>query len=464
MEKRKNGQTLVYILVFGSGFLLIIFGLSNLFLSQYRQANQQAALEKALDIAESGVNYFQWCLNNKKENECQGEKDYYDSQGRRVGKFEISDVKTESCGQTIRHEIISVGYTNQFPLLKRKIKAVFGRPSVAYYSYLLNSDVWVGPDHEIKGPYHSNGGIRMDGENSSIVSSAKKEWSCDSNFGCSPCPSKCTYKNLACYCPGVFTTANGNESLFQFPILSFSFEKITIDLNQLKQLAQSKGIYLGPSLSKKGYHLVFLDDGRLEVREIQSLTGVRGFYYDEEWHYDYFIINKEKKINTFNIPSSCSVIFVEDNVWPEGKISGSITLAVANLIVPNAKTSAILRGNIVYKNRDTDSFTLIARDNILISPDSPDYMELAGIYIAQRGRFGRNLYQEGLYQYREKLEIKGSIVSNGRVGTKWIYDDGSWASGYNKRETIYEPRLLYCSPSFTPALEADFHLIGWQEE
>ena len=472
MEKRKNGQTLVYILVFGSGFLLIIFGLSNLFLSQYRQANQQAALEKALDIAESGVNYFQWCLNNKKENECQGEKDYYDSQGRKVGKFEISDTKTEGCGQTIRHEIISVGYTNQFPLLKRKIKAVFARPSVAYYSYLLNSNVWVGSDHEIKGPFHSNGGIRMDGENSSIVSSARQEWICGSlfegtwasSFGCNPCPSKCTNKNGDCYCPGVFTTANGNEALFQFPVLSFPFEKIAIDLNQLKQLAQSKGIYLGPSSSQKGYHLVFLDDGRLEIREIQTLRAVMGFYYGEGSRANYFIIDGERTIKTLNIPTSCSVIFVEDNVWPEGKISGSITLAAANLTDPNATTSAILRGNIEYKNKDTDSFTLIARNNILISPDSPDYMELAGIYIAQRGRFGRNHYPESLYQYREKLEIKGSIVSNGRVGTKWIYDDGSWASGYNKRETIYEPRLLYCSPSFTPALEADFHLIGWQEE
>jgi len=461
MKKRKNGQTLVYILVFGSGFLMIIFSFSALFLSQYRQANQQLSLERAFNIAESGVNYFQWCLNNKKEDECLGQKDYYDSFGKKIGKFEITDIKTESCGQTIRHEIISIGYTNQFPHLKRKIKAVFARPSVAYYSYLLNSDVWVGPDHEIKGPYHSNGGIRMDGENSSIVSSAKAEWSCDSNFGCSPCPSKCQVRAGACICPGVFTTANGRESLFQFPNISFPFEKITIDLNQLKQLAQTKGIYLPPSATQKGYHLIFLDDGRLEVREIEALTAVYGYYYDEKWHYDYFVISKERKINTFNIPSTCSVVFVEDNIWPEGKISGSITLAAANLTNPTATTSAILQGNIQYKNKELDSFTLIVRDNILISPNSPNYMELAGIYIAQRGRFGRNHYPEN---YREKLEITGSIISSGRVGTKWVYANGSRASGYNKRETIYEPRLLYCSPPFTPAIEADFRLIGWQEE
>ena len=461
MKKRKTGQTLVYILVFGTGFLIVIFGFSSLFLSQYRQANQRLALEKAFTIAESGINYFQWCLNNKKENQCLGTKDYYDSAGRRIGKFEITDIKTESCGQTIRHEVISVGYTNQYPNLKRKIKAVFARPSVAYYSYLLNSDVWIGADHEIKGPYHSNGGIRMDGENSSIVSSAKEEWVCDDSFGCTPCPSKCTVRNFKCYCPGVFTTANGNESLFQFPNTAFSFEKITIDLNQLKQLAQRDGIYLGPSSTRKGYHLIFLDDGRLEIREIQALTSVYAYSLEEGWHYDDFIISRERTINTLNIPSSCSIIFVEDNIWPEGKISGSITLAGANLIDPNKKTNAILRGNINYKNKNTDSFTLIAKDNILIAPDSPNVMELFGIYIAQRGRFSRNHYPGN---YREKLEIKGSIISNGRVGTKWVSSNGVWVSGYNKRETMYEPRLLYCAPPFTPAIEADFRLISWQEE
>ena len=144
----------------------------------------------------------------------------YDPFGVPIGKFSLQVTSTVSCGQNIKKEIISTGWTNEFPQLKRKVCVLYARASVAKYSYILNSNVWIGDDHQIRGPYHSNGGIRMDGANQSTMTSAQNEWTCTSTFGCSSCPTShgCHVAGSNCYCPGVFTTTpNAIQAYLAFP-------------------------------------------------------------------------------------------------------------------------------------------------------------------------------------------------------------------------------------------------------
>jgi len=263
----------------------------------------------------------------------------------------------------------------------------------------------------------------------------------------------------------VFTTSgNANEDLFEFPVPSFDFEGITIDLAQIKANAQSSSIYLLPSVDVNsqadGYHIIFRNDGFIEVWIITDLQGTWAYNLEEDWHWDYFTITDEYLYNTYPIGSICPVIFVEDNVWLEGEVKGKITLASANLIEPNEDTDVILLEDINYTTQDgSDGLAVIGERNILIGPDSPDQMELRGIFIAQKGRFGRNHYPSNL---RDKLEITGSIVSNGRVGTKWT--SGSViVSGYLKRENYIDSKLTYSSPPFTPYAEYDFKIVRWEE-
>jgi hypothetical protein len=472
----KRGQITTYALVFGVIFLIILGGLLTFILGQLRISNQKIAWQEALKIAEAGIDYYRWCANNNVLSNCQLEKDYQDANGDSIGRFQLQIETNSSCGLTISQRVISTGWTYKYPQFKRTISIFYGKESVAKYSYILNSNVWVGSDHVIRGPFHSNGGVRFDGENLSTVSSALEEWVCTNSFGCGPqgvgygfglCPPECQIQNNQCVCPGVFSTTQvSNRDLFVFPIPSFDFDGITADLAQIKQAAQnSGGIYLEPSdqvdPNGKGWHLIFNSDGTVEARIITDLSPSWGYSEEEDWHWDYFTITSEYTYQTYNITSSCSVIFVEDNLWPEGTITGKVTVASANLENPNVDTDVILNENLDYTTTTgEDGLTLIGERNVLIGPDSPDDMILRGIFIAQKGRFSRNHYPLNI---KNSLTIYGSIVSNSRVGTQWINQGGHVVSGYLQRETFVDRNLLYEPPVFTPFLTTQFKIIKWEE-
>jgi len=465
-NKNNKGAVLTLVLVFGSVFVLLFGGLFGFIFVQYRQASQKAAWSESLNIAEAGINYYRWCLSHEIEASCAtepGGKNYYGPDGSLIGRFFLEITSTASCGETIQRKIISTGWTDKYPEVKRKVSVLYARTSVAKHSYILNDNVWVGEDHEIRGPYHSNGGVRMDGENQSTMTSAKENWICTGSFGCSSCPTAdgCWVQSSQCYCPGVFTTTdNGEPGLFSFPVPPFDFNAITIDLAQMKNSAQANGVYLGPSPSGKGYHIKFLDNGTFEAWVITNLSSTYAYSLEEGWHYDYFTITGEYLYNTYAIPSNCSAIFIEDNIWPEGVVKGKVAVASANLIEANKDTDIILLGDIDYSINDgSDGLTLTGERNVLIGPQSPNQMELRGIFIAQKGRFSRNHYPDN---FREKLEIYGSIISNGRVGTKWT-SGSQVVSGYQNRESYFDANLVYNPPIFTPFIDSDFMILNWEE-
>lgn len=464
-----------YLLVFGGIFLLLLSGLLAFILMQLKVSGQKIAWHQSFNTAEAGIEYYKWCLNNNAVENCQLEKEYKDASGNVIGKFEIQMEENTNCGLLISQKIVSTGWTYKFPEMKRKIAVLYGRESVAKYSYILNSNVWVGSDHIIRGPYHSNGGIRFDGQNLSTVSSAQENWVCTSSFGCGPagqgygyglCPQECRITNNQCLCPGIFsTTQNSNKDLFLYPIPQFDFAGITADVAQIKLASQNEGgIYLPPSKTinslGKGWHLIF-NENQVEARIITALSPTYAYSLEEGWYYDYFIITSEVRYQTYTIPPNCSVVFVEDNLWPEGKIKGKVTVVSANLIDANKDTDIVLQGNLDYTTTSgSDGLTLIGERNILISPNSPNDMILRGIFVAQKGGFSRNHYPGN---FKNSLTIYGSIVSNGRVGTQWVNTGGQIVSGYRNRETYVDPYLLYSPPVFTPSLSSQFKIFSWQE-
>lgn len=457
-----KGFITTYVLVFGAAFLILLAGLLGFILLQLRQSNQKVAWNESLYVAEAGINYYQWCLNNGVEDNCSVEKEVLDSVGNVMGTFSLLIDEGISCGEVITRTIESSGHSYKFPDVKRKVRVVYGRESVAKYAYLLNDDVWIGADHEIRGLYQSNGGIRMDGENQSIVASAKTEWICTSSFGCNPPQVK----------PGVFTsTSNGNPDLFSFPVPSFDFDGITIDLAKIKSLVWPfpRQYYWPPvtdiNSQGKGYHLILKDNGTFEVWIITGLQGTWACHIPcdsgDDYYYDYFTITSEYRFGEpISIDPECSLIFVEDNLWLEGEVKGMVTVAAANLISPSQEVDVVLPNSINYTTLDgSGGLAVVAERNILVGPQSPSQIELRGVFIAQKGYFGRNYYQNNI---RDKLEIRGSIISNGRVGTQWI-SGGQIVSGYRNRESYFDANLVYQPPYFVPYITPDFKIIDWEE-
>lgn len=453
-----KGTITTYVLVFGAIFLILLSGLLGFILLQMRQANQKVSWAEALEIAEAGIHYYRWCLHNEVEADCLTEKEYTDPVGNPIGRFSLEITPRMSCGETLEKSIVSTGWTYDFPETKRRISVLYAKAATAEYAYLLNDNVWAGSDREIRGLYHSNGGIRMDGENQSLVTSAQETWVCTESFGCSVPEVK----------SGVFTTTgNSNPDLFEFPVPSFDFDGITIDLARIKNITFSHPQqYYWPPVANldpegKGYHLKFINNGTFEVRIITQLSPSWAYSLEEGWHNDYFSIASEYQYGPpISIDPDCSLVFIEDNLWVEGEVRGKITVASADLINPTGDTDVILPGNINYTALDgSDGLSVIGEKNVLISPDSPDAMELRGIFIAQKGHFGRNHYPDNI---KEKLEIHGSIISNGRVGTQWT-SGSSIVSGYLKRENYIDANLVYSPPPFVPYTGSEFRVVDWEE-
>ncbi len=485
-SNQNKGDITILALIFGAIFILTFSSIAGYLTIQLKQAKQKVAWNQALAIAEAGLDYYRWhlahdfadlqdgqdwCCDDPPCSACGPyEHEYSDSEGGPLGKFSLEISGTQQCGQTSAIIITSTGWAYSHPDTKRTIRVKYIRPTVADYAYLINDNVWAGSDREIKGPYHANGGIRMDGENKALVTSAREEWVCTSSLGCDICPDECWIDEDKCICPGVFTTANGNEELFNYPVSSFDFEGITMDLAQIKSLAESgQGLYFSPS-GEDGYHVVFSHDQENSFADVYKITrlGSLWAYNDEvgDFHWEDSVIQSESFFGTYQIPESCGLLFFEDDLWVEGEITGKITLISADLIDPNKETNIWIEGNIEYNHRDgTDGLVLAAQHNNLIGLNVPENLELHGIYIAQNGRFGRNHYPCSWYWpecKRDYLEIFGSVVSNGRVGTKW-HSGTTWISGFEERENIYDPEQSFNPPVFLPAISDEYQFKEWEE-
>ena len=166
----------------------------------------------------------------------------------------------------------------------------------------------------------------------------------------------------------------------------------------MKTLAQSQGKYYPPSTdinsNGKGYHVIFNSDGTYDIRIVTEIKNIFCYSLDEGWHWcPEYIEDEVPYENNVSLSSDCGLIFVEDNLWIEGVVKGKKTIASANLINPSVDTGVILNWNIDYTSLDgSDSLAVITEKDVLIPVHSPDDMILRGVFVAQKGHFGRNHY------------------------------------------------------------------------
>ncbi len=466
--KTRRGSILLLTLVFAGLFAMIVSSLAGFLLTQQKVQRAKSDREEAIQIAEAGLDYYKWFLAHFPTDLQDGTgaagpyvHDYADPEGGNIGKFSLVVTGNSQCGSLGSVDITSTGYVNTSPALKRVVFGRYARPSVAEYSHILNSAVWAGSDRQIYGPYHSNGGIRMDGDNFSRVTSGVATWQCTPSFGCT----STTTKN------GVFGTGSGS-SLWQYPVAQIDFAGITVDLVNMKNLAQTQGgLYYPPA--GQGYHVVLNAGGTMTVYRVDSTTLIWSYSTEGGWVHDGTVINTQTNLGTVTIPANCKLVFFEDDVWLEGVVKGKVTLVSANVTTPNVSPRIILTNNITYNTGSTiDGLTAVAEDSVLIPINSPTDMELHGIFIAQNGRFSRDHYVSSgsnkvpnaynSYITQNDLAIYGTIVSNGRVGTQWTCG-GTFCSGYSTRENYYDKNLAQSPPPLTPFTSEDFRFIEWRE-
>lgn len=508
----QRGAIITLVLVFGAIFLMLIGGLFGFIMLQHKASVQKAAWKHALCVAEAGADYFRWKLpdsideitdadiqdqqdwcNNAETEEVCGSLDwcgpyahqYTGATGDIEGEFKLCIKPKKICNKILGVQVKSIGSTIEFPNIQRSVNVKLASTSIAEYAYLINSYVWAGEDRYIFGKYKSNDAIKMDGTNNSLVESAVEggDWFCDF-CDSDDCPDLCITESTGCRCPGVFG-AGGPKDLWHPSEIddenlpsTFLFSGISSNLDDIEILAKAEGLHYGPS-GGKGYHVIFNEDGTFDIKIILTLDRIDCYSMENGWGEIC-----DEKINTYSgwsendvvFPNDCGLLFIEDNLWIEGVVNGKVTVAAA----ADSTTSVIINGNIEYATDPpdgSDSLAVITKKNILIPVHSPNEMKVHGVFVAQLGHFGRHHYRHpDVYWWycpfypqncfaeakRDKLMIYGSIVSDGRVGTRWS-SGGVPISGYSERRNFFDSRLAKDPPPLLPSVSPALEFISWEE-
>lgn len=465
MQKRNStyssGITTVFVLVFGSALSFVVVGLTTLTVLQLGVLDKKITGERALHIAEAGLQSYKWFLSHYPTDITNGTGNpgpfvstYVDPVLGAIGTHSVSVTGNYQCNELTSVDITSTGTVTNRPELSKTVTARSSYPSSAEYSFIFNTPARLGSTSVTTGAMHSNSGIVMEGTHNSLVQSAVSTWNCTSTYGCNP----------SAIMPGVFGSG-GNSSLWRFPVPSINFATL-VDLNAMKSRAQNYGRYhgnYGAGVRSKGYHVMFRSDGQYDLYRVTASSGTAAVTPSNTATTDYHTITAETFLGTYTVPSTCSVIFVEDTVWVEGVVKGKVTLVVADLVSAGFAADAVIQNNLT-RNSTTgdDGLTIIAERNILMSYNVPNVHTVEGILVALSGYVGRNKYSSSLPN-----TIRDTLI---RVGSLVTYSAGALAyggtpisSGYINRISAYDRALVFSPPPFTPNTSNKTRLIRWRE-
>ncbi len=466
---------IVLTLVFSAVFAALLTSLTVYLAAQRSFFAQKNEGERALQIAEAGIEYYRWHLAHYPEDIQDGTggpgpyvHDYEDPEVGVVGKFSLELGGQVQCGKVQVVHATSTGWTLDEPNVKRTVVANVARPTVADYSYIIDSPVWAGSDRTIIGPYHGNSLVRMDGDNRSTVSSKVASSSCDlGRLG------GCTSGQNA---PGVYGNGDHPE-LWQFPVNDIPFTNFNYDFDAMEQLASSSGLFFpkdSDDTTKFGYHLVLKNNRTVDVYRVTSVNWLTSTTpASQSISFPELLGNpatKQSLIGTYTIPDSCGLIYVKDRVWLEGVVKGPVTVVANDKDAP--APDMFLLNHITYSTTTgSDGLTALAERNLLIPLYVPYNMSLSGVFFAQTGAYGRSNYGNvsnvggtdyTSYRQRGTLTTTGTVVSKLRTGTRWN-SGGTFSQGFETRYDYYDRNLAKSPPPLTPFTSPDFRYLGWHE-
>lgn len=456
-SKQFSGNIMITVLVSVSALAIIGISLLGIVMSQIKIFKLKKAEIYALHIAEAGANYYKWHLAHSPEDYQDGtnrpgpyEHNYYDTYGKLAGKFFLT-ITPPPTGSTIVG-VISEGRSSTSLNTKRKIQIKYGKPSLAQYSFLTNSDIWLGPEENVSGPFYANGGIRMDGANNAEMVSAKKTYTCAPNFGCNPALEK----------PGIWGTGP-NFNLWKFPVPTIDFDLITTNLADIKSKTQTNGHYYENS-NKKGYYIIFNNNSTYTIYKVTNLQSPIKQLNDDWTKMENKAeeIKDKSFIGTYNLPLN-GLIFVEDELWVEGIINGRVTVVSAKLPdVSSKNTSIIINNNITYISHDgSHVLGLIAQKDIKVPRYCSTDLQIDGFLLAQKGRVFRNYYSSPYI--KNSLTVYGGIITNKTWTWSWVNGSNVVIDGYKSTNAIYDNNAKYSPPPGFPT-SGEYDVISWREQ
>ncbi len=461
-SQKKRGTALVYGLIIMTVVAIILTSIISFVASQTKYALQVHAREQSFQIAESGIQFYRWYLAHQVEGRTATqvatfwatgnpygvatpyEVDYRDPSGDVIGRYKLE--VTAPSGYSTAVTVVATGWTFRYPDSKRIIEVRFRKPAWSENIVLANDNLRFGAGTEVYGKIHSNQGIRFDGVAHNIVTSALATYNDPDHSGGNEFGVH-THDSPTDPLPPAAVPDRSDifEAGRSFPVASTDFNGVLGDLSYMKTVAQAgTGGSRYFDNSNEGRHIVLRSDDTYTIRRVTGITG------DNE------ISGYTGSASTYTIPND-GVIFVEDNVWLEGTVSGKrVTVVAANLGSGTTK-SLYIGKDIRYTNYDcTDVVGIVGQQDVEIYKGSLTNLRIDGAMIAQAGRVGREHYT-GSGTIKTAITIYGAIASNQRYGFAWT--DGT---GYTTRNLYFDNNLLYCPPPYFPT-GTQYEMDLWEE-
>lgn len=503
----RRGFMILHSIVFGSIAIIIVSALVVWAGTNLKVSRNSVLKEKAIQIAEAGIDYYRWHLAHAPQDFQDGTgvagpyvHDFYDKDNVLIGSYSL-DITPPVTGSTIV-TIASTGKTIDNPNIERTIRTTMAIPSMAKYAFVANSDMRFGVGTEVFGPIHSNGGIRFDGLAHNIVSSAQTSYDDADHSGAvefgvhthvNAPPSSGTNDTFrASEAPPTTPTPTRTdvfEAGRQFPVPAVDFTGLTNDLAQMKADAQASGRYFAAS-GALGYKITFnsvTSGSGADTFTIQRVNTLRSAPNNctntgNQTGWGTWSIATSggalTTIGTYTIPAN-GLIFVEDNVWVEGAISNTRVTVASGKFPDNAatRTSITVNEDLRYTYTDgRDVISLVAQNNINVGLFSADTLDIDAALMAQNGRIGRFFYETDCtsggtqYWHRAAINLYGMIATNLRYGFAYTgsnYDCGGTigqtGGGYCARNIRYDANLLYGPPPSFPLTSDQYTTISWEE-
>jgi hypothetical protein len=472
----ERGAVTPLMLVILTIFFIFATSLMSWSLSERKIVLHKEEGNEALQVAEAGVDYYRWhlahdetdykdgkswCCNNDDASTpetCGGVCGpyvtvYKDYNGNDIGEYRLR-LRPAAIGSTIMR-VESTGKIYKDASITKVITAKLGKRSLATYSLLSDSPVWIGDGETTSGPLHSNGGIRFDGECDSEVSS-----------GVSTYDAGQAHHDASGEHPGIWGSADTDcQSFWSFPEPSVDFDLFTLDMAKIRTAAQgAAGIYLAPS-GTEGYKLVFLVDGgvgRVDIYRVNSVSQ-RVKYYNEQnvLTTDFEGANQTTYLGRYALPSS-GVIFVEDDVWVQGTVKGRVTVAATRFAETESQYARIIINDLLtYAARDgSNVLGLMAEGDILVPRHAPTYMTIDGVLLSQKGHVYRRIYQSNYVA--QSIEVYGGMITDKFWTWTWVDGEGRYLDGYRETTAIYDNHVTYGPPPMFPT-EENYDIVTWTE-
>lgn len=484
MIQKNKGSLLVQALVFGSIAIVLVGGLVSWAGVNIKASRLAIYREQALQIAESGIDYYRWHLAHAPTDYQDGTgtstpsvRPFYDVNGNQIGTFTL-EITPPQPGFTIV-TIKSTGRITEDPSVDRSVTARFAIPSLARYAVVSNDNMRFGQGTEVFGPVHSNGGIRFDGLAHNVISSSRatyddpdhtgaQEFGVHTHVNVPPATGvNDSFRPLEAPPNPVMARTDVFESGRQFPVPSVDFVGLTTDLAAIKAGAQASGRYFSASGSQ-GYRVVFRTNDTFDLYRVTALQAVGGSCSNTagqtgwgSWSIRTSGGGGQTLIGNYAIPAN-GLIFIEDNVWVDGQInSARVTLAAGRFPDnPTTRPSITVNANLLYTNyTGTDVISLISQGDINVGQFSENDLRIDAALVAQNGRVGRYYYSSSCSNSnRNSITLYGMIASNIRYG--FAYTDGT---GYALRNIMYDANLLYGPPPSFPLTSDQYQIISWEE-